>query len=185
MMPQKRNPDAAELVRGKVGRIIGALTGLLIVVKGLPLTYSKDMQEDKEPVFATFDTLELCLAAMTGMIDDIAVNKDRMRAAAGAGHTTATDLADWLVQSKDVPFREAHHIAGQAVKTAEEKSCELENLTEEDLQSVDDRLTADALKVLSVEASVTSRSSYGGTAPDNVRAQIAAARDRFLKAAEA
>ena len=185
MMPQKRNPDAAELVRGKVGRIIGALTGLLIVVKGLPLTYSKDMQEDKEPVFATFDTLELCLAAMTGMIDDIAVNKDRMRAAAGAGHTTATDLADWLVQSKDVPFREAHHIAGQAVKTEEEKSCELENLTEEDLQSVDDRLTADALKVLSVEASVTSRSSYGGTAPDNVRAQIAAARDRFLKAAEA
>ena len=185
MMPQKRNPDAAELVRGKVGRIIGALTGLLIVVKGLPLTYSKDMQEDKEPVFATFDTLELCLAAMTGMIDDIAVNKGRMRAAAGAGHTTATDLADWLVQSKDVPFREAHHIAGQAVKTAEEKSCELENLTEEDLQSVDDRLTTDALKILSVEASVTSRSSYGGTAPDNVRAQIAAARDRFLKGAEA
>ena len=185
MMPQKRNPDAAELVRGKVGRIIGALTGLLIVVKGLPLTYSKDMQEDKEPVFATFDTLELCLAAMTGMIDDIAANKDRMRAAAGAGHTTATDLADWLVQSKGVPFREAHHIAGQAVKTAEEKSCGLENLTEGDLQSVDDRLTADALKVLSVEASVTSRSSYGGTAPDNVRAQIAAARDRFLKSAEA
>ena len=185
MMPQKRNPDAAELVRGKVGRVIGALTGLLIVVKGLPLTYSKDMQEDKEPVFATFDTLELCLAAMTGMIDDIAVNKDRMRAAAGAGHTTATDLADWLVQAKDVPFREAHHIVGQAVKTAEAKSCELEGLTEEDLQSVDDRLTTDALKVLSVEASVTSRSSYGGTAPDNVRAQIAAARDRFLKGAEA
>lgn len=181
MMPQKRNPDAAELVRGKAGRVIGALTGLLIVVKGLPLTYSKDMQEDKEPIFATFDTLELCLAAATGMIEDIKVHKDNMHAAAGEGYTTATDLADWLVHAKDVPFRDAHRIAGETVKVAEEKSCALEELSEEDLRSVDDRLSLDALSIVTVEASVKSRTSYGGTAPDNVRQQIEAAKERYLK----
>ena len=180
MMPQKRNPDAAELVRGKVGRVIGAMTGLLIVVKGLPLTYSKDMQEDKEPVFATFDTMELCLAAMTGMVQDIVVNEDRMREAAKVGYTTATDLADWLVRVKDVPFREAHHITGRVVQVAEEKSCDLDDLSTDDLSAVDDRLTADVLDVLSVDASVKSRTSFGGTAPDNVREQIAAAKTRYL-----
>ena len=181
MMPQKRNPDAAELVRGKAGRVIGALNGLLIVVKGLPLTYSKDMQEDKEPVFATFDTIELCLAAMTGMIGDITINKERMRDAAGDGFTTATDLADWLVREKNVPFRDAHSIAGQVVKVAEDKGCGLESLTAGDLAAVDERLTADALDVVSVEASVNSRSSYGGTAPDNVKKQVALARKRFIE----
>ncbi len=181
MMPQKRNPDAAELVRGKAGRVIGALNGLLIVVKGLPLTYSKDMQEDKEPVFATFDTIELCLAAMTGMIGDITINKERMRDAAGDGFTTATDLADWLVREKNVPFRDAHSIAGQVVKVAEDKGCGLESLTAGDLAAVDERLTADALDFVSVEASVNSRSSYGGTAPDNVKKQVALARKRFIE----
>lgn len=180
MMPQKRNPDAAELMRGKVGRVIGALNGLLIVVKGLPLTYSKDMQEDKEPVFDAFDTLELCLAAATGMIGDLKVNAEAMRAAAGAGYTTATDLADWLVREKNVPFRESHHIAGSAVKAAEAKGCDLHELSAEELAVIDARLTADALDVVTVEASVNSRTSYGGTAPENVRAQIAAARERFL-----
>ncbi len=180
MMPQKRNPDAAELMRGKVGRVIGALNALLIVVKGLPLTYSKDMQEDKEPVFDVFDTLELCLAAAAGMIGDLGVNAERMRAAAGAGFTTATDLADWLVREKNVPFRESHHIAGAAVKAAEAKNCDLHELSAEDLAAVDQRITPDALNVVTVEASVASRTSYGGTAPDNVRAQIKAARDRFL-----
>ncbi|MEQ8733613.1 MAG: argininosuccinate lyase [Rhodospirillaceae bacterium] len=180
MMPQKRNPDAAELVRGKVGRVVGAMNGLLMVVKGLPLTYSKDMQEDKEPVFDTFDTLELCVAATTGMIGDIRVNEDAMRLAAGAGYTTATDLADWLVREKDVAFRDSHHIAGEVVKVAETKQCDLEDLTAEDLAAVDERLTADALGILSVESSVNSRTSYGGTSPVNVRAQIDNARTRFL-----
>ena len=183
-MPQKRNPDAAALMRGKVGRVIGAMNGLLIVVKGLPLTYSKDMQEDKEPVFDTFDTLELCLAAAACMIGDISIHKYRMRAAAGAGYTTATDLADWLVREKNVAFRESHHVAGQVVKLAEEKGCRLEALTAEDLIAVDHRLTADVLNVLTVEASVNSRTSYGGTAPENVRAQVAAARQRFLQGEE-
>lgn len=180
MMPQKRNPDAAELIRGKVGRVIGAMNGLLLVVKGLPLTYSKDLQEDKEPVFATFDTIELCLAVTTGMVEDMSINEGRMRAAAGVGYTTATDLADWLVREQNVPFRESHHIAGSVVKIAEGKDCALEDLTAEELAAVDERLTPDSMSVLSVEASVKSRTSYGGTAPDNVRAQIAAARERFL-----
>lgn len=180
MMPQKRNPDAAELIRGKVGRVIGALNGLLIVVKGLPLTYSKDLQEDKEPVFATFDTIELCLAVTTGMVEDMIINEDRMREAAGVGYTTATDLADWLVRVQNVPFRDSHHIAGSVVKVAEGKGCGLEDLTAEDLAAVDERLTPDAMSVLSVESSVQSRTSYGGTAPDNVRAQVIAARERFL-----
>ena len=181
MMPQKRNPDAAELVRSKAGRVIGALNGLLIVVKGLPLTYSKDMQEDKEPVFGAFDTVELCLAAMTGMINDVAVNKERMCHAAGVGHTTTTDLAEWLVREKDVPFRDAHYIAGQTVRVAEDKNCGLEDLSAEDLTAIDERLTAEALDVVSVESSVNSRMSYGGTAPDNVRAQVALARKRYIE----
>ncbi len=156
------------------------MNGLLIVVKGLPLTYSKDMQEDKEPVFDTFDTLELCLAAATGMIADISINKDRMRRAAGAGYTTATDLADWLVREQNVAFRDSHHIAGQVVKLAEDKGCELEELSPEELSKIDERLTADALGVVTVDASVNSRTSYGGTAPDNVRSQVTAARARFL-----
>jgi len=181
MMPQKRNPDAAELIRGKTGRIIGALTGLLIVIKGLPLTYSKDMQEDKEPVFVTFDALELCLAAMTGMLKEARFDKDRMRAAAGIGYATATDLADWLVRTKNVPFREAHHIAGQVVKAAESKSCGLEDLTAEDLTAIDDRLDGNALLVLSVDSSVNSRTSFGGTAPDKVRQQVALARKIYIE----
>ena len=180
MMPQKRNPDAAELIRGKTGRVFGALTGLLTVVKGLPLTYSKDMQEDKEPVFGAFDTLELCLVAMTGMVKDLTVHEDRMREAAAVGHTTATDLADWLVRVKDVPFRDAHHITGRVVQVADQKSCRLHELSDDDLAAVDDRLTADVRDVLSVDASVNSRTSYGGTAPDNVRTQIAAAKERYL-----
>jgi argininosuccinate lyase len=182
MMPQKRNPDAAELVRGKTGRIFGYLFGLLTVMKGLPLTYSKDMQEDKEAAFAAFDTLELCLAAAAGLIADMRPDAARMRAAASAGFTTATDFADWLVRVLNIPFREAHHITGRVVKIAEEKGCDLAELTLADMQSAEPRITADVFDVLTVEASAASRTSYGGTAPDNVRAQVAAARKRFLKA---
>ena len=181
MMPQKRNPDAAELVRAKSGRIIGALTGLLTVMKALPLTYSKDMQEDKEAVFGVFDTLELCLAATTGMVADMKPNTARMKDVARTGFSTATDFADWVTQRLGIPFREAHHITGKAVKLAESKACDLADLTAADLAAVDSRLTADILSVLNVEAAVASRTSYGGTAPANVRAQVAAARDRFLK----
>lgn len=179
MMPQKRNPDAAELVRGKTGRVIGDLTALLITLKGLPLTYFKDMQEDKEPVFDAYDALELSVAAMTGMIQDLTVHAPAMRAAAAQGFSTATDLADWLVREADVPFREAHDIAGRAVRLAEENNCaDLAGLTNEDLQSIDARLTPDVQDVLSVESSVASRTSYGGTAPTRVREQIAAFRKR-------
>ena len=177
MMPQKRNPDAAELVRGKAGRVIGDLAALLITLKGLPLTYFKDMQEDKEPVFDAYDALELSVAAMTGMIQDLTVHAPAMRAAAAQGFSTATDLADWLVREADVPFREAHDIAGRAVRLAEEKNCtDLTGLTDEDLQNIDARLTPDVKAVLSVESSVASRTSYGGTAPSNVREQITAFR---------
>jgi argininosuccinate lyase len=179
MMPQKRNPDAAELVRGKTGRVIGDLTALLIMLKGLPLTYFKDMQEDKEPVFDAYDALELSVAAMTGMIQDLTVHAPAMRAAAAQGFSTATDLADWLVRESDVPFREAHDIAGRAVQLAEENNCtDLAGLTNEDLQSIDARLTPGVQDVLSVESSVASRTSYGGTAPTRVREQIAAFRKR-------
>lgn len=179
MMPQKRNPDAAELVRGKTGRVIGDLTALLITLKGLPLTYFKDMQEDKEPVFDAYDALELSVAAMTGMIQDLTVHAPAMRAAAAQGFSTATDLADWLVREADVPFREAHDIAGRAVRLAEENNyADLAGLTNEDLQSIDARLTPDVQDVLSVESSVASRTSYGGTAPTRVREQIAAFRKR-------
>jgi argininosuccinate lyase len=180
MMPQKRNPDAAELVRGKTGRIFGGLLSLLTVMKGLPLTYSKDMQEDKETVFAAFDTMELCLAAMAGMVVDMKPDAARMRASALEGFTTATDLADWLVQALNIPFRESHHITGKVVKLAEGKGCLLSDLSLAEMQSAEPRITQDVFKVLTPEASAASRNSFGGTAPDNVRAQANAARERFL-----
>jgi len=174
IMPQKRNPDAAELVRGKAGRIIGALTALLIVMKGLPLTYSKDMQEDKEGTFDALENLSLCLAAMTGMVRDLNPDLARMRAAAGAGFATATDLADWLVRSLNMPFREAHHVTGRLVAAAAAKNVGLEDLALAEMQAVEPRITKDLFDVLGVDKSVESRTSYGGTAPVNVRAQAAA-----------
>jgi argininosuccinate lyase len=172
IMPQKRNPDAAELVRAKIGRILGALTSLMVVMKGLPLTYSKDMQEDKEVAFDALDSLSLSLAAMTGMVGDLSVDRDRMLAAAGAGFSTATDIADWLVRVANVPFRDAHHITGRVVALAEERGIGLEGLTIEDFKTIDERIDSRIHKVLGVENSVKSRQSYGGTAPDNVRAQV-------------
>ena len=169
IMPQKRNPDAAELVRAKSGRIIGALTGFLIVMKGLPLAYSKDMQEDKEGVFDALDSLSLCLAAMAGMMDKMGIDAERMKSAAGAGFSTATDLADWLVRELNIPFRDAHHITGSLVALAETQKCGLEALSLTDMQAVDARITEDVFTVLGVENSVASRTSFGGTAPDNVR----------------
>ena len=181
MMPQKRNPDAAELIRGKTGRVIGAFVAIATVMKGLPLAYSKDMQEDKEPVFDAADTLMVCVAAATGMIADLVFDRDRLAAAAGKGFTTATDLADWLVREADVPFRESHRITGQVVALAEKKECGLEDLTLDDLTAIDGRITKAVFEVLGVDNSVRSRNSYGGTAPDNVRAQVQAARERFVK----
>ncbi len=174
IMPQKRNPDAAELVRGKTGRVVGALIGLLTVMKGLPLAYSKDMQEDKEGAFDALRTLSLCLAAMTGMVKDLTPNARRMKAAAGAGYATATDLADWLVRALKMPFREAHHITGRIVALAESRGVALESLSLDDMRSVEPRITLEALGVLGVERSVRSRTSYGGTAPANVRKQARA-----------
>lgn len=179
-MPQKRNPDAAELCRAKTGRILGHLIGLLTVMKGLPLAYSKDMQEDKEPVFDTDDSLTLCVAAMTGMIEDLTVDEASMRRAAEMGFPTATDLADWLVRVAGLPFREAHHVTGRLVRMAEAEGCGLADLPLPRMQEVEPRLTADVFGVLTVEASVASRTSLGGTAPDNVRAAAAKARERFL-----
>jgi argininosuccinate lyase len=172
IMPQKRNPDAAELVRAKVGRILGALTQLTVVMKGLPLAYSKDMQEDKPPVFEAFDVLDLALAAMMGMVDDLQPDKARMAAAAGARYSTATDLADWLVRTLDMPFRQAHHVTGRTVKLAEGKGVGLQDLSLKELQSIEPGVTADVYTVLSPEASVASRTSYGGTAPIRVAEQI-------------
>ena len=177
IMPQKRNPDAAELVRAKIGRILGALTSLMVVMKGLPLAYSKDMQEDKEVAFDALDALSLSLAAMTGMVGDLTVNRERMREAASAGFSTATDVADWLVRVANVPFREAHHITGRLVALAEERGIGLESLTIEDFKSVDARVDSRIHKVLGVENSVRSRVSYGGTAPDNVLEQAARWRE--------
>ncbi|MDB5650434.1 MAG: argH, partial [Hyphomicrobiales bacterium] len=171
IMPQKRNPDAAELVRGKSGRVIGALTGLLVVMKGLPLAYSKDMQEDKEGTFDALQALSLCLAAMTGMVRDLNPDLRRMKSAAGSGYAIATDLADWLVRALNMPFREAHHATGRLVAMAAERKIVLEKLTLEEMQSVDPRITAEVHAVLGVDKSVRSRVSYGGTAPANVRAQ--------------
>jgi argininosuccinate lyase len=169
IMPQKRNPDAAELVRGKSGRIVGALTALLIVMKGLPLAYSKDMQEDKEGAFDSLDNLALCVAAIAGMTRDMRVNRDRMKSAAGAGYATATDLADWLVRRLNMPFREAHHVTGRVVALAESRGVGLEALTLADLQGVEPRIAEEVFAVLGVENSVASRTSYGGAAPENVR----------------
>ena len=176
IMPQKRNPDAAELTRAKSARIFGALQSLLVVMKGLPLAYSKDMQEDKEPVFDAADSISLCVAAMTGMISDLTVNKERMAKAAGAGFTTATDLADWLVRTLGLPFRQAHHVTGRIVAMAEEKGIGIEDLTLDDMQSVELAIRKDVFEVLGVENSVTSRTSFGGTAPSKVREAIAHAR---------
>ncbi len=169
IMPQKRNPDAAELVRAKPGRILGALISLLTVMKGLPLTYSKDMQEDKEPAFDAFDSLSLAIAAMTGMVKDMAPNEKEMRKAAASGFSTATDLADWLVRTLKMPFRDAHHVTGSLVALAEKKGCDLPELPLSAMQSVEPRITKDVYKVLTVEASVASRASFGGTAPKNVK----------------
>ncbi|MGQ0484623.1 MAG: argininosuccinate lyase [Hyphomicrobiales bacterium] len=169
IMPQKRNPDAAELVRAKPGRIVGALTALLVVMKGLPLAYSKDMQEDKEPAFDAFDTLSLAIAATAAMVRDIVPDATRMREAAAQGFSTATDLADWLVRTLNMPFREAHHVTGRLVALAESKGCGLPQLALADMQRVEKRITGDLYKVLTVEASAASRMSFGGTAPANVR----------------
>ncbi len=173
-MPQKRNPDAAELVRGKAGRVIGALTGLLVVMKGLPLAYSKDMQEDKEAAFDALDALVLCVAATAGMVRDLAPDLARMEAAAGAGYATATDLADWLVRRLGLPFRKAHHVTGRIVALAAEQGVALEALDLSAMQAVEPAITAEVLDVLGVRQSVASRTSYGGTAPANVRAQAEA-----------
>jgi len=176
IMPQKRNPDAAELVRGHAGRIIGCQVALMVTMKGLPLAYSKDMQDDKPPVFEVDDLLGLALAAMTGMIETITFRPDPMRAAAASGYSTATDLADWLVRDHGVPFREAHHIVGAAVKAAESAGCDLADLPEAAALAIDPRLDKAALARLTVEASVASRVSYGGTAPVRVREAIDLAR---------
>jgi argininosuccinate lyase len=175
IMPQKKNPDAAELARAKSGRIIGSLNTLLIVMKGLPMTYSKDMQEDKEPTFDAADSLALAIAAMTGMVAEIKVNAAAMKAAAGQGFSTATDLADWVVRVLGVPFRRAHDITGQIVRLAEGKNCGLEDLSLADMQSVEAGITDEIFAVLGVHNSVGSRTSLGGTAPDLVRAAAQAA----------
>ena len=175
-MPNKRNPDAAELGRGHSARIVGGLVSLLVLLKGLPLAYAKDLQDDKPPLFDAHDLLSLSLAAMAGMLADLAFVPEKMRAAAAAGHATATDLADWLAREAGVPFREAHHIAGRAVAAAETNGRALDALALDELRAVDSRITEEALAVLAVEASVASRVSAGGTAPVRVIEAIAAAR---------
>ena len=179
IMPQKRNPDAAELVRAKVGMILGSLVSVTVAIKGLPLAYGKDMQEDKIPLFQAFDALDLSLAAMMGMVGDLTFRSDRAEAAAGVGYSTATDLADWLVRVIGVPFREAHHTTGLAVKRAEALGVELADLNIGDLQLLEPRITPGIYDVLTPRASVASRVSHGGTAPDQVRAQIAFWKDRL------
>jgi argininosuccinate lyase len=180
IMPQKRNPDAAELSRAYAGRVIGALNTLLVVMKGLPLAYAKDMQEDKPPVFAAADALDLCLAAMAGMVADMRVDAEAMRAAATRGFPTATDLADWLVREKQLPFREAHGVTGRVVRLAEEAGCALADLPLDRMQAVDPRIDDGVYAVLPVDAAVRSRTSLGGTAPDIVRAAVQAAREAYL-----
>ncbi|PTX57459.1 argininosuccinate lyase [Litoreibacter ponti] len=179
IMPQKKNPDAAELIRAKVGRIFGANTALMMVMKGLPMTYSKDMQEDKEMTFDAADSLMLALAAMTGMVADMSANRPALEQAAASGFSTATDLADWLVRTLDMPFREAHHVTGALVKLAEDKGCDLPDLSLADMTGVHPKITRDVFDVLGVYNSVASRTSYGGTAPDNVRAQVARWKERL------
>ncbi|GAA4768609.1 argininosuccinate lyase [Stakelama sediminis] len=176
IMPQKRNPDAAELVRGHAGRIMGCMTGLMMTMKGLPLAYSKDMQDDKPPVFEAHDLFGLTIAAMTGMVESATFRTERMRALAESGFATATDLADWLVREAGLPFREAHHVTGRAVKAAEDAGVRLDQLPLETLRAIDDRIGEGVYDVLSVDASVNSRRSFGGTAPERVREAIAAAR---------
>jgi len=177
IMPQKRNPDAAELVRGHAGRIMGCMTSLMVTMKGLPLAYSKDMQDDKPPVFEAHGLMELSIAAMTGMVESATFRTGRMREVAESGFATATDLADWLVREAGLPFREAHHVTGRAVKRAEELGCKLDALPLDELTAIDTRIDARVYDVLSVDASVASRTSFGGTAPSRVREAIAAARD--------
>ena len=179
IMPQKRNPDAAELARAKVGRILGALTSLTVVMKGLPLAYSKDMQEDKVPVFEAFDALDLSLAAMAGMVEDLQPDAQRMAAAAAAGFSTATDLADWLVRKLDLPFRQAHHVTGAAVKRAEARGLGLAELPLAELQAIEPGITDEVYEVLTPEASVASRVSYGGAAPSEVRRQVQRWKERL------
>jgi argininosuccinate lyase len=179
IMPQKKNPDAAELVRGKIGRVVGHFMGLITVMKGLSLAYAKDMQEDKEATFDAADTIQLMIAAMEGMVRDMEPNAEALRAAAGHGFSTATDLADWLVRVLGMPFRDAHHVTGSLVKMAEDRGCDLADLSLADMQSVEKGITEDIFGVLTVEASVASRTSYGGTAPVRVCEQIARWRDRL------
>jgi len=181
IMPQKKNPDAAELVRGHAGRVIGCATSLMITMKGLPLAYSKDMQDDKPPVFEAAGLLALSIAAMTGMVAESEFRTERMRQAAELGYATATDLADWLVREADIPFREAHHITGAAVKRAEADGVALDQLPLEVLQAIDSRIDERVYQALSIDASVASRASYGGTAPDQVKAQVARAKSRLDK----
>jgi argininosuccinate lyase len=172
IMPQKRNPDAAELIRGKTGRILGSLTSLSVMLKGLPLAYSKDMQEDKEATFDAMRNISLCVKAMQGMIEDLEVSKPNMYAASQKGYSTATDLADWLVKTHGIPFRECHHITGRVVKLAESKGCRLDELSLKELQSVEPRISKAAMEVLKVENSVKSRTSFGGTSPLKVKGQL-------------
>ncbi len=179
IMPQKKNPDAAELIRAKVGRIFGANTALMMVMKGLPLAYSKDMQEDKEQVFDAADNLMLALAAMQGMVKDMTANRVSLEAAAGSGFSTATDLADWLVRALNMPFRDAHHVTGSLVAMAESRNCDLPDLSLEDMKTVHADITADVFEVLGVHNSVASRVSYGGTAPAQVREQVARWKEQF------
>ncbi|WGW04699.1 argininosuccinate lyase [Tropicibacter oceani] len=179
IMPQKKNPDAAELIRAKVGRIFGANVALMMVMKGLPLAYSKDMQEDKEQVFDAADNLMLALAAMEGMVRDMSGNKPQLEAAAASGFSTATDLADWLVRETGLPFREAHHVTGALVALAENKGCDLPDLSLEDMKAVNAAITEGIFDVLTVHKSVASRTSYGGTAPDQVRAQVARWKEKL------
>ena len=181
IMPQKRNPDAAELVRGKTGRVLGALQGLLVVLKGLPLAYGKDMQEDKEGVFDALHTLSLCIAATAGMVRDMKPERETMRRWAGAGYATATDLADWLVRVLNLPFRDAHHVTGRLVGLAAERGIGLEELSLADMQAVEPKITQGIFEVLGVEASVRSRTSFGGTSPENVRREAQAWLDRLNK----
>ena len=180
IMPQKRNPDAAELVRGKSGRILGALHGLMVVMKGLPLAYAKDLQEDKEPVFDAADSLSLAIAALAGMASDMKINKRAMLASLASGFPTATDLADWLVRVLGLPFRDAHHATGQIVGLAEKKGCSLMDLSLEEMQTVENGITEDIYSVLTNEASTASRASFGGTSPECVLEAVAKAKERYL-----
>jgi argininosuccinate lyase len=180
IMPQKKNPDAAELIRAKVGRIFGAMTALMMVMKGLPLAYSKDMQEDKEQVFDAADNWMLALAAMEGMVRDMSANVPVLEQAASAGFSTATDLADWLVRETGLPFRDAHHVTGSLVAMAEAQGCDLPDLTLAQMQEVHGNIDASVYDVLGVHNSVRSRTSFGGTAPEQVRTQIAAWKERLV-----